>query len=42
MSIYENVAYGLKIHGIKSKNQLDEIVEKSLKAANCGMKSIAG
>ncbi|NLB87631.1 MAG: phosphate ABC transporter ATP-binding protein [Syntrophomonadaceae bacterium] len=34
MSIYENVAYGPKIHGIKSKNQLDEIVEKSLKAAN--------
>src|SRR5665647_650471 len=28
MSIYENVAYGPKIHGIKNKSQLDEIVEK--------------
>ncbi len=34
MSIYENVAYGPKIHGIKNKSQLDDIVEKSLKAAN--------
>lgn len=34
MSIYENVAYGPRIHGIKNKNQLDEIVEKSLRAAN--------
>lgn len=34
MSIYENVAYGPKIHGVKNKNRLDEIVEKSLKAAN--------
>jgi phosphate transport system ATP-binding protein len=34
MSIYENVAYGPRIHGIKNKSQLDEIVEKSLKAAN--------
>ncbi|MGE5391044.1 MAG: phosphate ABC transporter ATP-binding protein PstB [Deltaproteobacteria bacterium] len=33
-SIYENVAYGPKIHGIKEKKRLDEIVEKSLKAAN--------
>lgn len=33
MSIYENIAYGPKIHGIKSKAALDEIVEKSLKAA---------
>jgi phosphate transport system ATP-binding protein len=30
MSIYDNVAYGPKIHGIKSKSKLDEIVEKSL------------
>lgn len=30
-SIFENVAYGPKIHGIKSKKVLDEIVEKSLK-----------
>lgn len=31
MSIYENVAYGPRIHGIKDKNKLDEIVERSLK-----------
>jgi phosphate transport system ATP-binding protein len=34
MSIYDNVAYGPRIHGIKSKNQIDDIVERSLKAAN--------
>ena len=33
MSIYENVAYGPKTHGIKSKKALDEIVEKSLRNA---------
>ncbi|MFZ7102330.1 MAG: phosphate ABC transporter ATP-binding protein PstB [Peptococcaceae bacterium] len=33
MSIYENVAYGPKVHGIKSKNHLNEIVERSLKQA---------
>ncbi|MBT1248384.1 MULTISPECIES: phosphate ABC transporter ATP-binding protein PstB [unclassified Thermosipho (in: thermotogales)] len=33
MSIYDNIAFGLKIHGIKGKNKLDEIVEKSLKQA---------
>ena len=32
-SIFENVAYGLKIQGIKDKNILDERVEKSLKHA---------
>ncbi|MFT4816546.1 MAG: phosphate transport system ATP-binding protein [Pseudohongiellaceae bacterium] len=32
-SIYENVAYGLRIQGINSKRVLDEAVEKSLKAA---------
>ncbi len=32
-SIYENVAYGPKVHGIKNKKQLDEIVEKSLTRA---------
>ncbi len=32
-SIYENVAYGPKIHGNKSKDELDDIVEKSLKRA---------
>lgn len=32
-SIYENIAYGPKIHGIKEKSKLDEIVEKSLVGA---------
>ncbi|GAA0296075.1 phosphate transport system ATP-binding protein [Gracilibacillus halotolerans] len=32
-SIYENIAYGPKIHGIKKKAVLDEIVEKSLRGA---------
>ena len=32
-SIYENVAYGLRIQGINSKRILDDAVEKSLKAA---------
>lgn len=32
-SIYENVAYGPKIHGMKNRKQLDEIVEKSLREA---------
>jgi phosphate transport system ATP-binding protein len=32
-SIYENVVYGPKIHGIRDKKILDEIVEKSLKGA---------
>mgnify|MGYP001134796958 FL=1 len=34
MSIYDNVAYGPRIHGLKSRSELDEIVENSLKAAN--------
>ena len=33
MSIYDNIAYGPRIHGIKDKKTLDEIVEKSLKGA---------
>ena len=33
MSIYDNIAYGPRTHGIKSKSQLDAIVEKSLKQA---------
>lgn len=33
MSIYDNIAFGPRTHGIKSKSQLDEIVERSLKAA---------
>ncbi|HEY5585463.1 MAG TPA: phosphate ABC transporter ATP-binding protein PstB [Ruminiclostridium sp.] len=31
MTIYDNIAYGPKIHGIKSKSKLDDIVEKSLR-----------
>ena len=33
MSIYDNIAYGPRIHGIKSKHKLDEIVERSLQGA---------
>lgn len=33
MSIYDNIAYGPRIHGIKDKKRLDEIVEKSLRGA---------
>jgi len=33
MSIYDNVAYGPKTHGINKKSQLDDIVEQSLQAA---------
>lgn len=33
LSIYENIAYGPRIHGVKDKKVLDEIVEKSLKEA---------
>jgi phosphate transport system ATP-binding protein len=33
MTVYDNIAYGPKIHGIKDKQKLDEIVERSLKAA---------
>lgn len=33
MSVYDNIAYGPRIHGIKNKAKLDEIVEESLKAA---------
>lgn len=33
MSIYDNVAYGPRIHGIKNKSELDAIVERSLKGA---------
>ncbi len=33
MSIYDNIAYGPRTHGIKGKAQLDEIVEKSLRGA---------
>ncbi len=33
MSIYDNIAYGPRTHGIKKKAQLDDIVEKSLRGA---------
>lgn len=33
MSIYDNIAYGPRTHGIKSKAKLDEIVERSLRNA---------
>ena len=33
MSIYDNIAYGPRIHGLRSRGQLDEIVEKSLRSA---------
>lgn len=33
MSIYDNIAYGPRIHGTKSKAKLDEIVERSLRQA---------
>jgi len=32
-SVYDNVAYGPRIHGLKDKNELDELVESSLKGA---------
>ena len=33
MSIYDNVAYGPRIHGVKNKAKLDQIVEESLRGA---------
>ena len=33
MSVYDNIAYGPRTHGIRSKSRLDEIVEKSLRNA---------
>lgn len=33
MSVYDNVAYGPRIHGLKNKQRLDEIVERSLRDA---------
>lgn len=33
MSVYDNIAYGPRIHGIKNKQKLDQIVEASLRAA---------
>ncbi len=33
MSIYDNIAYGPRVHGIKARAQLDDIVERSLRGA---------
>ena len=33
MTLYDNIAYGPRVHGMKSKQKLDEIVERSLKSA---------
>ncbi|HIS46579.1 MAG TPA: phosphate ABC transporter ATP-binding protein [Candidatus Scybalocola faecigallinarum] len=33
MSIYDNIAYGPRTHGVRNKSRLDEIVEKSLRQA---------
>ena len=33
MSVYDNIAYGPRTHGIRGKKELDEIVERSLKNA---------
>ena len=33
MSIYDNIAYGPRIHGVKDKSKLDELVESSLKGS---------
>jgi phosphate transport system ATP-binding protein len=33
MSIYDNIAYGPRVHGIKARAKLDEIVERSLQSA---------
>ena len=42
MSIYDNIAYGPRTHGIKGKAQLDEIVENRCVAPPSGMKSRTG
>ena len=33
MTLYDNIAYGPRVHGIKSKQKLDEVVEQSLRSA---------
>ncbi len=33
MSIYDNIAYGPRVHGVRNKSKLDELVERSLKSA---------
>ena len=39
MSVYDNIAYGPRVHGIKNKQALDEIVERSLRDGAFGTKS---
>lgn len=34
MSVYDNIAYGPRTHGIRNKAKLDSIVEESLKSRN--------
>lgn len=38
MSIYDNIAYGPRTHGVRSKAQLDKIVEKACAALPSGTK----
>lgn len=33
MSVYDNIAYGPRTHGVRKKSMLDEIVERSLRQA---------
>ena len=33
MSVLDNVAYGPRVHGVRSKSKLDDVVEKSLRGA---------
>ena len=35
-SIYENVAYSLRVRGMRNKTELDDRVESALKGADCG------
>ena len=41
MSIYDNIAYGPRTHGVRSKAQLDEIVEKSQQQRLCIARALA-
>ena len=38
MSIYDNVASGLRLNGFRNKRVLDEVVERSLQSSLCGTK----
>ena len=38
MSIYDNVAAGLRLNGFHKRRELDEVVEHSLRMARCGTK----